>query len=169
MTGPQRKDVEKTYGGRVRVRVGGICIKDDRILLLRHEGVGPDDYLWAPPGGGAEMGEKLPENLKREFLEETGLEIAVGELLFVNEFMDNPLHAIELFFRVKVTGGYLKLGKDPEMAESQQILKEIRYFSWQQLQDIKKSRLHNMFHRINKLEEILNPQGYFNFVINSIK
>jgi hypothetical protein len=39
--------------------------------------------------------------LKREFLEETQTDITIGEMLFVNEFLEPPLHAIELFLRLK--------------------------------------------------------------------
>ena len=143
-------------------------IQDEKILLLKHEGVGPDQYLWSPPGGGIQFGQDAKENLKREFLEETHLQVEVGDLLFTNEFIDHKIHAVELFFKVEFISGDLKLGKDPEMGK-QQILTEIDYFAVEDLKKEKKSRLHNMFHAINKPQEVLNLTGYFKFVINSSK
>ncbi len=163
-----KESINQLFGGKIRVRVGGILIKDSKILLLKHEGVGPADYLWSPPGGGLEFGENAENELKREFLEETGLEIEVNQLLFVNEFINSNIHAIELFFKVNHTGGSLALGTDPEMMENQ-ILSDLRFFDENNLANEQKNRLHNMFHAINKPEEVLNLTGYFKFVNNSLK
>jgi 8-oxo-dGTP diphosphatase len=57
---------------------------------------------------GLQYGESVNEALKREFLEETQTEITIGEMLFVNEFLEPPLHAIELFFKVEITQGKAK-------------------------------------------------------------
>lgn len=48
-------------------------------------GGGKSDLLCAP-GGGVEMHSSLPDNLIREFHEETGLTITVGAPCLVNEF-----------------------------------------------------------------------------------
>ncbi|MFQ3214136.1 MAG: 8-oxo-dGTP diphosphatase [Marivirga sp.] len=160
--------INKEFGGKVRVRVGGILIQNEKVLLLKHEGVGPDKYLWSPPGGGLQFGQDAKENLKREFLEETNLKVTVDDLLFTNEYIDERLHAIELFFGVRLVSGELKLGRDPEMGK-EQILTEIAYFGVEDLKKEKKNRLHTMFHGINKPEEVLNLTGYFKFVVNSCK
>ena len=34
--------------------------------------------------------------------------------MFLNEFIEEPLHAIELFYRVKHISGDIKIGNDPE-------------------------------------------------------
>jgi 8-oxo-dGTP diphosphatase len=168
MTAKARESVNQKFGGKVRVRVGGILIEEKKILLLKHEGVGKKDYLWSPPGGGLDFGDDAEKNLKREFVEETGLKINVHELLFVNEFMTNKIHAIELFFKVEKTGGILKLGNDPEMG-NQQILTDLAFFDENKLINTEKDYLHNMFIGINKPQEVLNLKGYFKFVNNSIK
>src|SRR5690554_3734995 len=104
--------INAIYGNNVRVRSCGICVKDDAILLVRHHGLGNKGTLWIPPGGGVELGERAIDALRREFREETGLNIEVGSFLFVNEFIESPLHAIELFFEVKVLNGTLISGID---------------------------------------------------------
>ena len=168
MSETAKESINAQFGGKVRVRVGGILIESGKILLLKHDGVGPAEYLWSPPGGGMEFGADASANLKREFNEETGLEVEVKKLLFVNEFMDAKIHAIELFYEVTRMGGALKLGTDPEMFQHQ-ILTDLKFFSAEDLKNEEKKRLHNMFHAINKPEEVLNLTGYFKFVINSLK
>lgn len=168
MTAKARESVNQKFGGKVRVRVGGILIEENKILLLKHEGVGKKEYLWSPPGGGLDFGDDAEKNLQREFVEETGLQIRVGKLLFVNEFITKKIHAIELFFEVEKTGGILKLGNDPEMG-NQQILSDLAFFDENKLINTEKDYLHNMFIGINKPQEVLNLKGYFKFVNNSIK
>src|SRR5205814_2113551 len=86
------------FGNKLRVRVCGICIKDQTILLIKHKYLGPKNELWAPPGGGLNFGENARTSLEREFKEETGLNVRVEDFLFIHEFLNPPLHAIELFF-----------------------------------------------------------------------
>jgi len=57
----------------------GIIIKGNKILLIDKKG-GPYDGKLDLPGGSMEFGETPEETLKREILEETGLEIKKYEL-----------------------------------------------------------------------------------------
>ena len=114
------------YEGKVRVRAVGLLFEDDRVLLLKHQGLGPEGYLWSPPGGGVDFGMSAADTLKKEFLEETSLEVEVGAFLFVNEHLDERHHAIELFFEVHRLSGAPTLGSDPE--SETQILTEIGLF-----------------------------------------
>jgi 8-oxo-dGTP diphosphatase len=117
------------FGGRVRLRVCGVLVENDAILLVKHIDLGQAGFLWNPPGGGALFGESYEETLKREFLEETHLEIAPGRFLLFNEHIGNGIHAMELFFEVKRIGGELSLGFDPELSADQQLLKDLRFWS----------------------------------------
>ena len=59
--------------------------------------------VWIPPGGGLEPEDtSVVERLRREFLEETGLSIEVGALLYVRECpkAETGRHGIELYFAV---------------------------------------------------------------------
>jgi 8-oxo-dGTP diphosphatase len=120
-----QKTAQQLYGNRIRVRVCGICIENEQILLVCHRPIlGKNDY-WCPPGGGVDEGETAIEALKREFLEETGYEIEVAQLLKTKEFVQPPLHAIELYFSVKILSGNLIVGHDPEMNLADQLIKEV--------------------------------------------
>src|SRR5688572_29701526 len=101
-------EIDKTYGNKVRIRVCGLCWRDDQLLMVKHQ-FGDRDF-WAPPGGGLEFGESLEIALKREFLEETGLSIRSQQFAFGCEFLQDPLHAIELYFHVVEISGKLKIG-----------------------------------------------------------
>ena len=53
--------------------------RDDLLLIARRPSNGLLGGLWEFPGGKLEPGEELADGLKREILEELGVEIAVGE------------------------------------------------------------------------------------------
>ena len=70
-----------------RVAVRAIILNQNRLLLVNAYPDGQSDLLCAP-GGGVDAGSSLPDNLKREVFEETGLHVAVGSPCLVNEFHD---------------------------------------------------------------------------------
>ncbi|MDX1639287.1 MAG: NUDIX domain-containing protein [Balneolaceae bacterium] len=115
------------YKNRLRIRVNGLLVKDDALLLVKiHSPVSKSD-VWMPPGGGMKFGEAVTDCLRREFREETGLEVDIESLRFVNELLKPPFHAIELYFDVRQTGGKLQLGHDPEQRQEEQLLKELKF------------------------------------------
>jgi ADP-ribose pyrophosphatase YjhB (NUDIX family) len=60
--------------------VQGLLERDGRVLLARR-GIEPRLGFWDIPGGFLEEGEKPLDGLRREFLEETGLEVEPVEWL----------------------------------------------------------------------------------------
>lgn len=153
------KSIQEIYGNRVRTRVCGLYWKGNKILLVNHRGLTEADF-WAPPGGGIEFGQSAQINLAREFKEETGLEIQVGNFLFACEFIKSPLHAIELFFDVTATGGNLLTGSDPEMGDGEQIINAVRFFSGAEIGKIPPQRKHGLFAWAKKVEKIRDLTGY---------
>ena len=155
-----QNEVRRLYGNRLRLRVCGICTKADRILMLSHRGIGQSEVFWCPPGGGIQFGETAHEALIREYKEETGLDIKVHNLLFVNEFVEPPLHAMELFFRVEITGGTQLVGTDPEMSADTQIIEDLKWITFDEIKSRPPSEFHSLFRRCNEFDDIFKLSGY---------
>lgn len=162
------KEIEAKFGNQLRSRVNGILIENDQLLMVKHQ-MGNGRILWSVPGGGMNFGSTAIENLKREFIEETNLEVAVTNYLFVHEYLNPPLHAMEHFFEVKRINGTVKLGKDPELPLTNQILLEISWKSILEIKNIPNDSLHQVFWGIKSLSELGLWKGYFNFENKSLK
>ncbi|MDQ3290103.1 MAG: NUDIX hydrolase [Bacteroidota bacterium] len=148
---------EPHYAGKLRMRVCGICLHQDKLLLIRHKPFAQNMAgLWSPPGGGLQYGETMEQGLIREFKEETGLEIRVDSFLFVDEFISLPLHALELFFKVTITGGNLITGHDPELTPENQLIAEAAFKSLPEIQQIPRNQLHQSLHHLQTLEDLLH-------------
>lgn len=92
------------------VRVTGILVEDDCVLLV--EEVLRERSHWNLPGGKLEYGETIGEGLKREMREETGLDVEVGELLYVTDrFRTLGDHIVDLSFSVRRIGERAELGQ----------------------------------------------------------
>jgi 8-oxo-dGTP diphosphatase len=159
----EKKNCSTDFKKNVRVRVCGILIEKDKILLLKHKSIGELGYLWLPPGGGVEFGESAEETLIREFKEETNLEISIEKYLFTNEMINAQHHAIELFFLVKRVTGKMKLGFDPEFDAENQILTQARFFSKQELDDLPHKAIHNTFNTVKTRDKIVDLKGLITF------
>lgn len=162
------KEIEAKFGNHLRSRVNGILIHDEKILMIKHL-MGNEKIMWSVPGGGMYFGQSAIVNLKREFFEETGLDIEVKDYLFVHEYLAAPLHAMEHFFRVEQIGGELTLGMDPELYPDSQIIEEIKWMGITEIQSLPIEALHQIFWGIKSLEDLVLLRGYFNFGNNSLK
>ncbi|MGC1240922.1 MAG: NUDIX hydrolase [Chryseosolibacter sp.] len=148
--------ITRLYGDRVRVRVCGLCWQGANLLMVKHRHLANDGF-WAPPGGGLEFGESIEQCLKKEFLEETGLLIGPGRFQFGCEFIQKPLHAVELFFEVNITGGLLQKGDDPELP----MIEEVRYLSPAEIAEIPSANLHGIFGLAGSPEALKTLTGFY--------
>ena len=98
------------------VGVGAVVLRDDSILLVKR-GSEPGKGLWAVPGGKVRFGETLQEAVRREVLEETGLEVEVGRVVWVGSHISSHEHIVLIDFAAKVIGGELAAGDDAVRAE----------------------------------------------------
>ena len=65
----------------------------------------------------------------REVLEETGLEVETRGLIWHVEEVSARGQRFVNFFRAEITGGEASLGHDPELPAGEQVLKEMRFMS----------------------------------------
>lgn len=129
--------IPDVYTDRVRVRVGALLFDNDAapgaVLLAQHDGLWGDRPFWTPPGGGVEFGEPLADALRREAAEETGVDVRVGPLRYVVDFVRPPLHAVSLYFSCHAADlGAARLGSDPELGD-RQLLRDLRMVGFDEL------------------------------------
>jgi 8-oxo-dGTP diphosphatase len=110
----------------IRIAARALILHDDRLLLVNAYPAGKSD-LWCAPGGGAEAGSSLPANLMREVAEETGLTVAVGPPVLINEFHDpaTGFHQVDIFFRCTILAGAIS----PQWRDPEGVVTLRRFFS----------------------------------------
>ncbi|MFA6183546.1 MAG: NUDIX domain-containing protein [Parcubacteria group bacterium] len=103
---------------KTKAVVIGLIENDEQKFLIsqRYEPkIKEADMKWDFVGGTIDFGETPQETLKREVMEESGLNVGVGEMLpmcysKVWEHDDYKVHAIVLCYKCKLIGGELKIG-----------------------------------------------------------
>jgi 8-oxo-dGTP diphosphatase len=77
-----KKAMSRRHPGSPMVGVGALIFRKDTVLLVQR-GREPSLGKWTLPGGLVELGESLEEAVKREVMEEVGLQVVVGDLAVV--------------------------------------------------------------------------------------
>ena len=107
--------------------VAVILIDNGRVLLGRR-GRGPWAGMWCIPCGYVEWDEDLRDTARREVLEETGLEVEVGEVYAVHSnFHDREKQTVGIWFRGTIRGGTLQAGDD---------ISEVGFFAFDELPEL---------------------------------
>lgn len=100
---------------KIRIRVAGLLLEEDRVLMVQHK----KDHksYWLLPGGGVKYGESLADAVKREFLEELGIDVEVGDTLFVSDAISpkGKRHIVNVIFVCKYLSGEYSLGDDKRL------------------------------------------------------
>lgn len=157
----RKAELIQTFGNRIRTRVCGVCIQDEKILLIKHANIGKKGFLWAPPGGGLGFGENVKDCLIREFNEEAGLTIEVEEFMFVYEYLNPPLHSVELFFKVKIVDGVLIKGTDPELSSGNQMIEEVKFCDNAFINSMSPDYFHGSIGIAKTIEKLIQLKGYY--------
>jgi ADP-ribose pyrophosphatase YjhB (NUDIX family) len=134
-----------------KIIAGAVIVQNQQILLVRERG------RWELPKGGQEAGEAVHETVRRELLEETGFEVAVGDLAFCSEFYRGDKHYLQLFFVASIIGGQLA-NHDPDNE-----VEEARFIALDQLRAYM-----SFLPRLSPLEQWLatGTAGYSSFDLN---
>ena len=108
--------MKREYPKHPIVGVGGVVVRDNRVLLIRR-GQEPLKGEWTIPGGMLELGESLKDGVKRELLEETGLRVRPIEPLLVFDRVQKngeriQYHYVIVDFICRPAGGRLKPASD---------------------------------------------------------
>jgi 8-oxo-dGTP diphosphatase len=89
------------------VSVAAVIVDDSgRALLIKRR----DNERWEPPGGVLELNEDITAGLRREALEETGLDVEPVALTGVYKNMKRGI--VALVFKCKATDGQLALNDE---------------------------------------------------------
>ncbi|MGK8501323.1 NUDIX hydrolase [Nocardia asiatica] len=116
------RDPNAPSANSVKVAVSALVQDSDgRILLIRRT----DNGKYSIPGGGLEAGETVTQAVAREVREETGIEVAVTQLVGV---FSNPDHVIayddgevrqefSICFRAEPVGGTLRRSAESSEVE----------------------------------------------------
>lgn len=122
-----------------QVSVKGLFLKENKVLMMQQP-----DGIWEPPGGRIQKGEDLLDCLKRECLEETGLncEILNTSPLIAYSSIDQKGRArIMLYYKIRF--------KNLQFKPSDECI-EMKFFSQDELKRLK------LAPQIQPLHEFLN-------------
>lgn len=113
-------------------RVGGVLIKDNKILLTKDG----DDY--SLPGGHSQIGEISQETIIREFKEEAGLDVEPLNVISTYEnfwkWDDKNCHQLCIYYRLKMVNETQKLVPNPDTNDTK--------FIWLELEELKNINLY---------------------------
>ncbi|MFA6515157.1 MAG: NUDIX hydrolase [Candidatus Paceibacterota bacterium] len=79
------------------IRCRAVIFYKDKILVVKHR---ESDNFYVLPGGHVEWGEDIKESMRREIVEELGVEPQFGKLLYINNFKEETQQSIEFFFEI---------------------------------------------------------------------
>lgn len=72
-----------------RITTAGVAVRDGMVFVAHREKGGSLSGKWEFPGGKQRWGESDEDTLRREYMEELGAQISVGDLLAAFDFENN--------------------------------------------------------------------------------
>ena len=139
-----------------RIRAAGILIENGAMLLVKVRDF-TGEY-WIPPGGGMEPEDRSSKAcLIREFKEEAGIDVEVGELICVREFLETHCqryHA-EFFYRIASYQGTPHI-ENLTGLNDEEFIQSVEWLPLEELADV---RLYPVELK-DKLPEMIRMQQY---------
>jgi ADP-ribose pyrophosphatase YjhB (NUDIX family) len=112
---------------------------EERMLLVKTKHKKSNGFYWIVPGGMIEEGEYSREAAVREVKEETGLDISIQKLIWVEEGKDeNGKVGYIHYFLGEVVGGRMTIGYDPELPPNEQKILDVVYKSKEEIMKLEK-------------------------------
>ena len=137
-----------------RPSVYGVLIEDGKVLLSKQW----DGYDM--PGGGVKIDENLEKALKREFLEETGLEIEVKEIVYCGSAFFNRRYSKKekgiywncnlMYFLVERVGGEISIEGCDENEKQYLDMPE-----WIEIEKVKDLKFYNSIDNVEVIKQAL--------------
>ncbi len=147
--------MQRKYPVSPLIGVGALIHRGDKIVVVKRENE-PAKGLWSIPGGLLELGERLYDGVKREVMEETGLDVEIDRLLDVidNIVYDDDgkicYHYVLIDYLCSSSHGDLKAATDVKEAQ------------WIKLKDVDRlpttKTLKRLLVKADLLEEITQEQ-----------
>jgi ADP-ribose pyrophosphatase YjhB (NUDIX family) len=110
------------------IRYQGAIVRDDHLLLIRHQEHASGRSYWVIPGGGREADETEEACVAREMLEETGLAVTVQRLLLEAPDLGS-VYQLRRTYLCTVDSGEAQPGYEPEAdAADFYAITEVRWF-----------------------------------------
>lgn len=142
----------------MNVRPAILIQKNGQILTLEYHYGG--QIVYNLPGGNVDFGETMSQTLKREMIEELGMEVEVGELIVVGEIHieEKNKSTLHCLFEGEITKG------EPNINPDQCSAKEVK---WLNISDIDSS---NMYPNLKKeILQWINNQPLEDFYVGKIE
>jgi 8-oxo-dGTP pyrophosphatase MutT (NUDIX family) len=134
----------QAHGMRFNYRVAGVILHHGRVLCQYET----ERHFWFLPGGRAELGESSLESIRREILEELGVEPRIERMLFLHEmfysFFGEPHHELGFYFLLSLPDDASMYDKDTfTLEESSEHI--MLTYSWLPLEQLETLPLYPTF------------------------